>query len=265
MGYLGYWGLFDKPFARSAGEYFFSGSPQREAIAGLSYFVASRFGVAFLVAPPRCGASSLMQRVCQMHGLGDCAAEVVMTWGQHADCSEVSASLGLALGLCKRGQDSQISIAAIDRAIETSRRGGVRVIWLVDRLQSCTVNMARSLLAVHSNLSVVLAASDSEHRRFARWLGEEVVRIDLDPLCLEETAAYLRDGLANVGCTRSLFADGAAVRLNELTLGAIADLALAAELSLSLAARYRMDSVTTVIVEAALEACEACEARGRAA
>ena len=81
MGYLGYWALFAKPFARAEGDYFFSAAPQREAIAGLSYVTASQFGAAFLVSPRRCGASRLMQHVCQMHGLGDCATEVLMTGG----------------------------------------------------------------------------------------------------------------------------------------------------------------------------------------
>ena len=98
-----------------------------------------------------------------------------------------------------------------------------------------------------------MGATPVEHVRFARLLGDSPVQVDLDPLNVEETADYLRCGLADVGCKQTLFQDGAIVRLNELTAGAIADLAIAAEVSLAVAARYRMDAVTSSIVEAAME------------
>ncbi len=252
MGYLGYWALFAKPFARAEGDYFFSAAPQREAIAGLSYVTASQFGAAFLVSPRRCGASRLMQHVCQMHGLGDCATEVLMTGGIEHDCSEVSASLGRALGV-RSDADQISSLEQIDSAIESCHREGVKVVWLIDRVNECVINTARSLLAVHPNLSVVMGATPVEHVRFARLLGDSPIQVDLDPLNVEETADYLRCGLADVGCKQTLFQDGAIVRLNELTAGAIADLAIAAEVSLAVAARYRMDAVTSSIVEAAME------------
>lgn len=252
MGYLGYWALFDKPFARTDGDYFFSAAPQREAIAGLSYFTASHFGAAFLVASRRCGVSWLMRHVCQMSGMGDCATEVVITEGLQHDCSEVAASLGQALGIRTESGHS-ITLETIDTAIETCHHDGVKVVWLIDRVSPCTINTARGLVASHSNLSVVLAATPNEHHRFAPSFGERVVQVDLDPLSLDETADYLRGGLANVGCQQPIFQDGAAVRLHEFTSGAIADLAMAAEVSLAVAARYQMDVVTSAIVEAALE------------
>ncbi len=252
MGYLGYWALFDKPFARTEGDYFFSAAPQREAIAGLSYVTASQFGAAFLIAPRRCGVSWLMRHVSHMHGLGDCATEVVITEGLQPDCSEVAGGLGQALGIRSEGGQS-ISLASIDRAIEGCHHNGVKVVWLVDGVAACTINTARSLLASHANLSVVIGATPAEHRRFAALFREVVVQVDLDPLSIDETADYLRGGLADVGCGRTLFQDGAIVRLHELTGGAIADLAIAAEVSLAVAARYQMDTVTTAIVEAALE------------
>ena len=274
MGYLGYWALFSKPFARTEGDSFFSAAPQREAMAGLSYVTASRFGAAFLVSPRRCGVSRLMQHVCQMHGLGDCATEVILTSGDQHDCGEVSASLAQALGvrgqalgvrgqeaMGVRGQEKGLRIktgheacfGAVDSAIEGCHRDGVKVVWLIDGITTCTLNSARTLLASHGNLSVIMGATPAEHERFRGILGDAVVQIDLDRLSVEEAADYLRWGLADVGCKRDLFQDGSIVRLHELSDGAIADLGQFAELSLAVAARYRMESVTSSIVEAAME------------
>ena len=98
-----------------------------------------------------------------------------------------------------------------------------------------------------------MGATPTERDRFRGLLGDAVVQVDLDPLSVEETADYLRWGLPDVGCTRDLFQDGSIVRLHELTDGAIADLGQFAEISLAVAARYRMDAVTSSIVEAAME------------
>ena len=50
--------------------------------------------------------------------------------------------------------------------------------------------------------------------------------------------------------TRTLFPDNTAVRLHEMTGGAVAELAVLAESSLVLAASHRLDEVTPAIVEA---------------
>lgn len=252
MNYLGYWDLFDKPFARCGDEYFFAGEPQREAIAGLSYFAASQFGAAFLVSHERCGMSQLMRHLAQMNGLGDRATEVVHSDGRNRDCRELDRSLAQALGLPANLNHGNV-VESVDNAIRVCQRDGVKVIWLIDRLDACTVNTAKSLLATHENLAVVFGATPDEHRRIEPLLSATVVRIDLEPLTLEQSSQYLKEGLADVGCQRQLFQDGAIVRLHEFTSGAIADLATAAEGSLAIAARYQLDRVTTAIVEAAVE------------
>ena len=252
MEYLQYWALFNKPFARVEGDYFFAAAPQREAIAGLSYFAASPFDTAFLVAPRRCGASWLMRHVSQMHGLGNCATEVVITDGMQLDCRSITQSLARAMGIASDFRRTT-SLALVDQAIESCQRSDVHVLWMIDRLQACAIQTARSLLASHSNLSVVITATPDQHCQFKGFFGSQVVQVDLTPLTLEETAAYLREGLADVGCQLTLFHDVAVVRLHELSGGAIADLATAAEIALSVAARYRMDSITASVVEAAFE------------
>jgi type II secretory pathway predicted ATPase ExeA len=252
MNYLGYWDLFDKPFARCGDQYFFAGEPQREAIAGLSYFAASQFGAAFLVSHERCGMSHLMRHLRQMNGLGDRATEVVHTDGRNCDCRDLTHSLAQALGIPTDTQHGHVA-ESLHNAIRVCQRDGVKVIWLIDRLDACTLNTAKSLLATHKNLAVVLGATPGEHRRLEPLMSEAVVRIDLEPLTLDQSGQYLKEGLADVGCTRQLFQDGAIVRLHEFTSGAIADLATAAEASLAIASRYQLDRVTTAIVEAAVE------------
>jgi hypothetical protein len=252
MGYLEYWHLFDKPFALGERDDYFAAAPQREAMAGLSYFATSPFQIAFLVAPRRCGSSRLMKHLSQMHGLGNCATEVVITEGQQLDCRSVAQSLGKSLGIAFDFR-RVAPLAMVDQAIESCRRDGVRVMWMIDRLQACAITTARGLLATHSNLSVVIAATPSQYARFEGYFGDQELRVDLVPLSVEETACYLRQGVEAVGGRSSLFHDNAIVRLHELTGGAIADLAIAAEVALEVAARYRMEEVTTPVVEAACE------------
>ena len=84
IDYLKYWSLLRRPFSIEPEHIFFAGIPQREAIAGLNDLASNRFDMALLVAPPRCGMTSLLRYVQRMRGFGDCAAEMILTEGNRS-------------------------------------------------------------------------------------------------------------------------------------------------------------------------------------
>jgi hypothetical protein len=247
MDYLGYWSLLRKPFIFGDDVSFFAGVPQREAIAGLNYFLTSSLNSAILVAPARCGMTWMLRRMKQMQGFGDCAAEVIFTDGNqhHRDC--VQAELCAALGYHYTAVDSDDQIG---RAIEATARQGIETIWLIDRCATAATRVARDLIISHEKFSVVIGATPEDLGKRAIQFGQSVMQVDLTPLSVEDTAEYVRYSLEHAGCTRQLFPDNTAVRLHEMTGGAIAKLSALAESSLALAASHRMDEVTPAVVEA---------------
>jgi type II secretory pathway predicted ATPase ExeA len=247
MDYLSYWSLLRKPFKLEGDSSFFAGVPQREAIAGLNYFVNSPMNSAFLVARSGCGMTWLLRHVERMHGFDDCAAEVIRTDGTQLHHQQVRANLCEALGYQTHQNDGS---SHLHRAIEASAQHGVQTIWLIDRCKAAAADVAHDLVMEQSNLSVVLGTTADELGKRAVEFGRCTMQIDLPALTLEETIEYVRYGLEQAGGTRPLFPDQAAVRLHEFTDGVLADLAVTAESALALAARHGLDQVTPATVEA---------------
>ncbi len=247
MDYLGYWSLLRKPFIFGDDVSFFAGVPQREAIAGLNYFLTSPLNSAFLVAPTRCGMTWMLRRMKQMRGFGDCAAELVFTDGNQHDRDCVRAELCAALGYHYTAVDPADQIG---RAIDATSSQGIETIWLIDRCATAATRVARDLIMSHENFSVVIGTTPEGLGKHTIQFGRSAMQIDLAPLSVEDTAEYVRYSLEHAGCTRQLFPDNTAVRLHEMTGGAIAELSALAESSLALAASHRMDEVTPAVVEA---------------
>ncbi len=250
MDYLSYWSLIKKPFADSTDPLFFAGVPQREAIAGLSYFVTRQLNTAFFVAPRRCGMTRLLQHVTRMQGFGDCAAEVVVTDGTHLRCDAIQRELCGALGYPSVVDDGA---EELDRTLQSSAQQGVQTVWLIDRCKSTAARLARDLALTHANLSVVIGTTPEETKKHVVQFGRCGMRIDLPPLSLEDTIEYLRFSLEHAGCTRQLFPDSTAVRLHELSGGALAQLSWLAESALALAASHGIDKIGAEIIEAVQE------------
>ena len=247
MDYLGYWSLLRKPFLFDDAASFFAGVPQREAIAGLNYFLTNPLNAAFLVATPRCGMTWMLRRCKQMHGFGDCAAEVVVTDGNQHHRDTVHAELCAALGCHFTGDNAEHQIG---RAIEATANQGIETIWLIDGCATAAARVAQDLIRSLVHFSVVIGTSRKSLGRQALLFDRNTMHIDLAPLSVDDTIQYVNYCLEHAGCTRQLFPDNTAVRLHEVTGGAIAELAEVAESSLELAASHGMDQVTPAVVEA---------------
>lgn len=250
IGYLDYWALFDKPFTRPCGDFFFAAEPQRAAIALLSRVVADPYRAARLVAPRKCGLSTLMRHVEQMHGLGDCATETIVTTTTQVERSGVEVAFGKGLGI-RRASGKKSWIREIHASIHSRQRAGVCIIWMIDRATPNHILFAQDLLAKHRNVTVVLGMTPWERDRFGGALTSQFAEIQLTALGVNETGKYLRDGLSSVGGRPAVFAENAIVRLHEITRGAIAELAIAAEFLLAFAAHRQLKQINGNLVELA--------------
>jgi hypothetical protein len=248
--YLHYWSLRRRPFLQADEEAFFAGVPQREAIAGLNDFASHRLSSAMLVAPPRCGTTSLLSYAKRMRGFGNSASEVVLTRGNHSFRAAIQSDLCRSLGYPAARGDLA---SKIKQAIDVSTSQGVQIIWLIDPGKSAAAHVARRLVRASHGLSVVLATTSDQWQRRAEEFGRCSMRIDLAPLSVADTIEYVRFCLAHAGAPEPLFPDNAVVRLHEVTGGRIADLAVAAESALALAASGRLGEVSPAIVEATAE------------
>lgn len=250
MSYLNHFGLLRSPFAGSSTESFYSAPPQREALAGLSYFVASDWNSAFLVAPSRSGMTALLRQIKRMNGFGDIAAEVVLTDGWRDHTCDVEMDLASALGL---ESGSEHDSSRIGEAIDATAEQGIRTVWLIDQCHCAAAQVARHLLQSSSELSVVMGVLPDRLATVTAQFGRCCMRVDLEPLGLDETVQYVHHCLEHVGCRAAIFSDSAIVRLHEIAKGRLKDLSELAESAMELAARHDLEQINPALVEAASE------------
>ncbi len=249
MDYLGYWGLKRRPFDQDDAEFFYTAGAQREAIAGLGYFLAGTWNSAFLVAPAKSGTTWLLRRLTGMSGFGDCAAEVFLTSGSDPNLS-VAAQLAIAIGLRSETANLPDELDAISAAIAATSNRGIRTVWLIDDCHATAANLAKNLVMADGDLSVVMVAKPENMNSLASAFGRCCMQLEIEPLELSDSFEFVAEGLRHAGSDRPLFVDTSIVRMHEIAEGRIASLAMVAESSLRLAARYRKEEITPAIVEA---------------
>ncbi|QDT04575.1 hypothetical protein K227x_29670 [Rubripirellula lacrimiformis] len=268
MDYLSYWGLSRRPFVQDGhGQddhgIFFSAGPQREALAGLGYFIAGSWNSAFLIAPGRSGMTWLLSELTQTSGFGDCAAEVVLTSGVPADhkkpSAAIAAQLAKAIGLPTTGPDP---VAQICDAIEATSKKGIRTVWLIDNCAVAGAQLARDLVMADGDLSVVMGIDPSQLSQLTAVFGRCCMQLEIEPLGLADALSYVPHALSNARSAGSasqvaIFTDASIVRIHEIAEGRMANVAALAEASLIQAAIENQRDVTPKIVESATSALQA--------
>lgn len=241
--YLKYWSLTHRPFLEQS---FFQGSPQREAIAGIAFFAASDCQYANLAGPPRCGTSVLLQHVASMHGLCDCAVDMLTSDAKGIRSeSDLPIYLATALNL---PLDSTLNDSRDQ--LQKNLHCGIRTIWLIDRTTPATANLLQSWSHECPELSIVVACqnlcvvSTTDHQR-----------IDLNPLELDDALQYVQRGILHAAGDPGIFSDAATVRLHELCHGRIADMAVLAEQALADAATAGHRFVNALLIDAVAKRC----------
>ena len=250
MDYLSYWSLLRRPFTCQEDPCFFTGVPQREAIAGLNYFFNSQLRAATFVAPRRCGSTTLLQHIREMRGFGDRATELILTPGIEGSTASVFQRLSRSMGFVTLAVDPS---KQVDAAIRTAATHGVGVVWLIDQGSTATGRVARELVDSHPRFSVLIATTPGSYARRVIEFGRTPMRMDLSALSRDDSIEYVRYSVEHAGGRSQLFGDDAIVRMHEVTCGALANLSQLAESCLALAAIHQLDEVTPGIVEAIQE------------
>ncbi len=250
MDYLRYWSLLRKPFLFQQGDDFFAGVPQREALAGLSYFVGGGEKLALLVCPSRNGLSWLLSHAKQMRGFGDRATELITTRGDQTDQQQTLVDLCLAMGFESVNGDVD---RQIDQAIDGLQQQDVRMVWMLDQCRPCAAQIANEVASRHENLAVVFGTTPQSANQVILRLGKYPMQIDLSASSVDDACEYVRYCIERAGGDLQTISDNTAVRLHEVTGGRIGHLAVAAESSLALAANHQMERVTPAVVEAFAE------------
>ena len=250
MNYLEYWSLSRSPFQSGEPETFYSGSSQREALAGLSLFASSEWKLAFLVSPPRCGTTSLLQQLDRMGGLGNVAIDSVITIGNQTHPDQVLATLRRALGYRTHVRDPKTDVDAV---IRSSDRRGLRTVWLIDSCNPPTITLASEMVQRHRRLSVVAATRPEFRSALNSAAGMCGMQIDLEPWTLSDTHAFIQQGLRSSNGMATLFSEHAITRLHQITKGIVGEVSVVAESCLALAAQYQLRQVTPAIIDATME------------
>jgi hypothetical protein len=141
----------------------------------------------------------------------------------------------------------------VDAAIQAAASHDVGVVWVIDQGSTVTARVARELIDAHAQFSVLIATTPQSYARRVIEFGRTPMRMDLSPLSIDDSIEYVQYCLEHAGASRTLFSDNTTVRLHELTLGALADIAELAESSLALAAIHQLDEVPIAVVEAIQE------------
>lgn len=248
MNFHQHWSLLRSPFsALSSQDAFFSGDPQREAIARLDYMIQSGSRSAVMLSHRGCGATTLLRRIAGTSGFGGSAIQPVMTAGGVGSKRAALARLAVALSI---DPFSDRLAQKIEESIRAAGRSQVKTLWLIDRCDAATAEAASTLASCSNSLAIVLATTLENAGTLQETLDYCPLRIDLDAFRLDDTMKYVRHAVAAAGAKTQLFDDSAIVRLHELTDGRIAMIAAMAELALMAAANAKCKSVHADYVEA---------------
>ena len=249
MNFLTHWSLQRAPFGPLAtADAFFAGAPQREAIARLEYLIRSESRAALLLAERGCGTTTLLKRVSGTSGLGNAAVDAFVTCGpaKSPDVALARLAVEMSIDPFAPGLGRRLS-----EAIGASGRNQVRVLWMIDRCDPASAEAAASLAAGNRWLTTVLSTAPCDAANLSCWLDCCPLRVDLEPLSLDDSIGYLRYCLAMAGGREDIFEDTAAVRLHELSEGKLALLSAMAQVALLAAAALRVDTVSAQCVESA--------------
>lgn len=247
MNFHQHWSLERSPFAPVAThDAFFSGKPQREAIARLDYLVHSASRSAIMLSHRGCGATTLLKRISTSSGFGSAAVQAVMTSGGVGSRRAALARLAVALSL---DPFADRLAQRIEETIRAAGRAQVRTLWLIDRCDAATAEAAAMLASSSQSLSIVMGTTLEDAASLQETLDFCPLRIDLDAFRLDDTLSYVKYAMAVAGARTQPFDDGAIVRLHELSDGRVAMVAAMAELALLAAANADAKTVGVDYIE----------------
>ncbi|HUQ87461.1 MAG TPA: AAA family ATPase [Vicinamibacterales bacterium] len=212
--YESYYGLQERPFDLSPNPRFLCFTPQhREALAHLEYGLAGRPGVTVLVGEAGTGKTTLVRKALQA---ADGGSTIIHLSNPTLTRAEFFEYLANGFGFSAEAGRSKIQfLHELEAALNNA--AGPRLALIVDEAQSVPYELLEEIRlltnaesAIGRSIAVVLVGQPELARRLdesrLRQLKQRVVlRCELTPLSLKDTAAYISARIKTAG--------GEAVRL----------------------------------------------------
>jgi general secretion pathway protein A len=206
--YESYYGLQERPFDLSPNPRFLCFTPQhREALAHLEYGLAGRPGVTVLVGEAGTGKTTLVRKALQASSHASTIVHLsnpTLTRAEFFDC--IASGFGFS---AEAGRSKMQFLRELEAALNNP--AGPRLALIVDEAQSVPYELLeeiRLLTNAESSLgrsiAVVLVGQPELGRRLdearLRQLKQRVVlRCELTPLSLKETAGYISARVRTAG------------------------------------------------------------------
>jgi len=244
-GYLRHWSLQRPPFLNCP-DFFFSGQPQREALAALQYFAGSNWKLAFLTAASRSGVSHLLDHMVSLRGFGSSPVDIILTRTAGTGSISPLQQLGSVLGY---GGRKDITQQMIDAAIQQSDKQGIRTLWFIENCPVSAVGVAAEFAQRHRNFSIVATARPEHRPALQLNAGMCGMQIELESMSQHDTCSYVTAALQQAGSTQAIFSKAAITRLHDLSGGLIGEIAVLAESALTISACNGLSRVTPSVIE----------------
>lgn len=227
--YETYYGLQERPFDLSPNPRFLCFTPQhREALAHLEYGLAGRPGVTALIGEAGTGKTTLVRKALQAANNGSTIVHLsnpMLTRQEFFEC--VASGFGLSQAA---GQSKFHFLRELERIL--NKPTGPQLALIVDEAQGAPYELLEEIRLLTNaestagrSIAVVLVGQPELGRRLdenrLRQLKQRVVlRCELTPLSLKDTAAYITARVKTAGgeATR-LFSRDAVIAIHQYSMG----------------------------------------------
>ncbi len=238
--YQAYWGLAKSPFRGHLDpRSFYQGPSQDEALARLHFLVEERRTLGLLLGPSGSGKSLLLEVFAKELGVVHRERALVSLLGTSR--GELLWLLAGQLGVesLRATRDFQLT-RAIDDHILANRYQQISTVLLLDDADEAQCDVLNEIVRLaqfnqthDARLTLVLTArAERLNRLGSRILELAELRVDLEGWDADDTAAFIKESLAEAGRSTPIFSPAAVRRLHELSEGIprrvkqLADLAL---------------------------------------
>ena len=256
--YQAYWGLAKSPFRGHLDpRSFYQGPSQDEALARLHFLVEERRSLGLVLGPAGSGKSMLLEVFAKELGIVHRERALVSLLGTSR--SELLWLLAGQLGVesMRAARDFQLT-RAIDDHILANRYQQISTVLLLDDADEAQCDVLDEIVRLaqinqthDAGLTLVLSArAERLHRLGSRILELAELRVDLEGWDADDTAAFIKQSLADAGRSTPIFSPADVRRLHELSGGIPRRVKQLADLALLAGAGSNLANIEPDLIEA---------------
>lgn len=225
--YESYWGLSASPFTNRLSTNWFHESPiHEEALARLFYLIEEQRGFGLLSGADGTGKSLTLKVLCEQ--VKRSQRHVAFTNLLGLDAHEMLWNLALSLGLAPNESESRWNlwrrITDQMQSLQVTRTQTIFVFDHLERADSTCLSLLERLFCAAEEKSgfstFITAVRSKELPRLSGILSELAdLRVELNPLQLDETDEFISNMLKQAGSDREIFTSDATLQIHAHTQG----------------------------------------------